>query len=378
MKKFLVFIIVCFTTFHLFAQTIVSSSALEDTYVSLNGGAFGWLKPQKHGHDNFVESLRGSASIRVGKFITPKVGVEIDGDFGMGNYSTFFSHSNVSVNGMFNVNNILHGYKGNPDILEVVPFVGIGWIHTFGDFVSNNLSGKSGVQLNWNFDKNKAWQFNIRPSITYILTNNKFSSNTNCQFTSNRAFTTLEIGVTYKFKNKKKTHNFVICPKVFTQEDMDSVIEELTKTQRLLVQSHKVNEKCVHKLKHAMHTIESLSAERDSLLSREMVVTTITKTAVGFTIGKSELLPTSKATLLTFIETVNNNDSKIVLTGYSDAETGSRKWNKHLSQLRAETIKEFLVENGIEESRIEINAKGSDEQLFNENNVNRVVIINVD
>lgn len=372
------FLIVCFASFNLFAQTVVSSTILEDTYVSLNGGVFGWLKPQQHGHNNFVESLRGSASVRVGKFFTPIVGVEIDGDFGMGNYSTFFSHSNVTFNGLLNVNNMIHGYNGEPDIIEVVPFVGTGWIHTFGDFTSNNLSGKGGVQFNWNINKNKSWQLNVRPSITYILTNNKFHSNTNCQFTSNRAFTTFEIGVTYKFKNKKNTHNFVICPKLFTQKDMDDITSQLEKTQRLLVHSNKVNEKCVHKLKHAMHIIDELTSERDSLLKRKTVVTTVSKTAVGFTIGKSELLTTSKATLLTFIENVKNNSSKIILTGYSDSETGSRKWNKQLSQLRAETIKSFLIENGINESRIEIHAKGSDEQLFNENNVNRVVIINVD
>lgn len=378
MKKILVFLIVCFVNISMFAQTVLPSTLLEDTYVSLNVGTFGPLNPKKHGHDNFIESLRGSSSVRVGKYLIPSVGVEIDGDFGIGNYSTFFSHANVTVNTLFNVNNMIHSYKGKSDVIEVVPFVGIGWFHTYGKFVTNNLSGKGGVQFNWNFHKNDALQFNVRPSITYALTNEGFETNSNCKFSSNRSFVTLEVGLTYRFKNKKNTHNFVICQKKFTQEEMDEIVRQLAKTRKLLEESNNVNKCAVHKLKHSLKVIEVLNHERDSLMNREMVINKISKTAIGFNIGKNTLLETSKATLLTFIENIKNSNSNIILTGYSDAETGSKEWNKQLSNLRAETIKNFLVENGIDESRITIIPKGSEEQLFNENNINRVVIVDIE
>ena len=45
---------------------------------------------------------------------------------------------------------------------------------------------------------------------------------------------------------------------------------------------------------------------------------------------------------------------------------------------KIEDLKNFLVENGIDESRITIIPKGSEEQLFNENNINRVVIVDIE
>lgn len=371
MKKFFMFVVLCLMTFSGFAQTIVSSNIYEDTYVSVNGGVFGFIKPNINGYDDFTESLRGTASLRVGKYITPSFGLELDGSVGMANRTTFIDHSNVSLNALFNLNNIFHKYRGTCDRVEFVPFVGVGWLHTYGDVVSNNISGKGGLQINWNIGKERAWQINLRPSITYMLTNNGLGEVSDCKFTANRAFVSAEIGFTYKFKNKKKTHNFVICPKRFTQEEMDAVVD-------MYHASRKAYENKTQELDNANSKITLLTQECDSLRNREMVVETFANTAIGFEIGSADLLSTSKATLFTLIESIKNENSSILIVGYSDAQTGSDERNMELSEMRVNTIKNILIENGIAATRIEVIAKGSTEQVFEDNDMNRVVTIQVE
>lgn len=371
MKKILMFFIGLLTITGVYAQTVLSSNFVEDTYVGVNGGVFGYTKPTYQGYENFAKSLKGSASLRVGKYFTPSFGLELDGSVGMSNRSTFVDHTNVSLNALVNMNNLIHGYKGTCDKVEFVPFVGVGWFHTYGNLVSNNMSGKGGLQVNWNFDKNRSWQLNFRPHITYVLTNNGFGNVSDFKFTTNRAFVTVEVGVTYKFKNRKKTHNFVLCPNKYKQSDMDGLMQEVNSYRALY-------EDCRNKLSVTMNDVKRLEMICDSLRKREMVTQTFASTAVGFEIGSSELLTTSKATLLTLVKSIKDEQTKVLIVGYADAQTGSDERNMEISEMRVETVKNMLVEHGIDEGRIETLAKGATEQIFEVNEINRVVTIKVE
>lgn len=368
MKKIFMLIVACVATLSVFSQTVVESSMLENTYVGVSAGSFGWVQPQTNGYQNFIKSNRGTASIRFGKYITPIVGVEVEGSVGMANRSTFIDHSNVSFNGLLNLNNAFHGYQGKCDKLEVVPFVGMGWIHTYG-YVSNNISAKGGVQFNWNISSNGAWQVNCIPSITYALTNNGVGTMSDATFTSERAFVSLQVGVTYKFKNKKGTHNFVKCPNVYTQSQWD----DMTTALRKLAQDKQQSEQYVLLLSKIVMNQKEVIKE---LQSRPLEITR-SNSAIGFEIGSCNLLSTSKANLITLANAIKNENTQVVIKGYADAQTGSSKRNLELSQLRSQTIKTFLVNEGIDESRIKVVAKGDNEQIFGENELNRVVIIEV-
>ena len=70
------------------------------------------------------------------------------------------------------------------------------------------------MQINFNLGEKKAWQFNIIPTMNYIMTDNGFDNFPTRQprFDVCRSYVNLQIGFTYKFKNSKGTHNFVfIC-----------------------------------------------------------------------------------------------------------------------------------------------------------------------
>ena len=102
------------------------------------------------------------------------------------------------------------------------------------------------------------------------------------------------------------------------------------------------------------------------------------QTTVGFNIGKSEVNPIQRGNLIRIAKVVNDNDLKITIVGYADKATGSDERNMELSKLRAESVANELKKLGVKEDSITINGMGSSEQVFDENDANRVVIFTVD
>ena len=81
------------------------------------------------------------------------------------------------------------------------------------------------------------------------------------------------------------------------------------------------------------------------------------ETTIGFP-DDAELSEQARAELATVLESPQvEQGGAIILRGHSDAG-GSDEVNLRASQIRAEAVRDFLVENGIEEDRIEIIAFG--------------------
>ena len=77
-----------------------------------------------------------------------------------------------------------------------------------------------------------------------------------------------------------------------------------------------------------------------------------------------------------FIRT--HNVGTVSVKAYADRETGNPTYNQALSERRANTIVEKLTQvYGIPSNRIESRAYGDKVQPFAENDLNRVVIINI-
>ena len=96
---------------------------------------------------------------------------------------------------------------------------------------------------------------------------------------------------------------------------------------------------------------------------------------VQFVIGKSAVRDSEKAELDKLVAYMQAHpDSKAVLTGYADKQTGSASWNMKLSKKRAEAVKKYLVDKGIAADRLEVQAKGDTEQPFGSAKENRVTI----
>ena len=369
MKKLIFMLVAMFATISLSAQTVVSSKLTDDVYVGVNTGASMQLHPHTMGYDGHRDAIRSVSSVRVGKYLLPTVGFELEGQVGMANRDKFVDHVMLGGNLLFNVNNMVHKYKGEPDKFEFVPFVGLGWHHTT-DVVTNNIASKIGVQVNYNFGKNKEWQINLIPSINYVMTDNGFNKMTGQpRFDIHRAYLNGQIGITYKFKNSKKTHNFVLCPYTYTNDDYKKLMEKVEKYENALARAKEVFNKDTK-------TISEQQKEIERLLSKVAPVENvmIVNSAIGFEIGKKDILPTHIATLQALVDMIKYTDTKLTIIGYADAKTGSKERNLKLSEERVNNVKNILIKMGMNADNIEMKAMGDTEQPFEENNTNRTVV----
>jgi hypothetical protein len=218
------------------AQIIENAPFTDNMFISVQSGVDGSLKPISNGYGNFGKSIQNYTTVRLGKWVNPCLGFELDGSVGLQKSPTFVEHSNIGVNALVNVNNLCHPFRGECDKTEFVPFLGIGWHHTY-DYVSNNISCKFGGQVNFNFGSEKQWQFNIIPSFCYVLTNNKANRVTASKvgFDSKRAIVVLQVGFTYKFKNKSGSRNFDVSPYFYTQDEFDDLSNEVTRRDKVII-----------------------------------------------------------------------------------------------------------------------------------------------
>jgi outer membrane protein OmpA-like peptidoglycan-associated protein len=85
---------------------------------------------------------------------------------------------------------------------------------------------------------------------------------------------------------------------------------------------------------------------------------------VLFQTGESDLLPPARNRLETVAQALEQHasDKSITIEGHTDS-TGSRELNRRLSKERAESVKGYLVRQGIDPERIETVGKGPDEPL---------------
>ena len=80
------------------------------------------------------------------------------------------------------------------------------------------------------------------------------------------------------------------------------------------------------------------------------------------------------AKLVDFIQWLNKYNHAVNICGYADVQTGNPKYNLGLSSRRVEKVKKFMLDHGVDASRIISDFKGDTVQPFAENDLNRVVM----
>lgn len=369
MKKFLFMFALMLSSVVAFSQTLVDNKAQDNWSLGLNVGTVSMLHPRLNGSENLLDGASPIVNLSVIKDVTDELGLQLDSEVGFANNSKVVDHTNIGVNGLMNLNNIIHGYRGVPDRVEVVPFLGMGWHHNY-DFDHNSITGKGGVRFNWNLCKERKWQINVVPSITYLLAGTNIPQLPQPMFDSRRAYVGLQVGATYKFKNSKKTHNHVICENIYTQQEMMIMEAEKNHLEKTIILSEKLS-------KEKDDVIKVLAAENDSLkqLPKNEITIVSNNTLIGFNIGQSKITNLQVASLHNLANVIKENKLNVSVIGYSDAKTGTEKRNMELSVERAESVKDALVNLGVDESTITVEGKGSTVQLFDENDLNRVVVV---
>lgn len=84
---------------------------------------------------------------------------------------------------------------------------------------------------------------------------------------------------------------------------------------------------------------------------------------IFFEIGKYNLEPTSKAELNTLVEFLKKNEDIFLEIGGHTDDTGNELANKTLSENRAKTVYDYLISNGVSNSRITYKGYGESQPL---------------
>lgn len=82
-----------------------------------------------------------------------------------------------------------------------------------------------------------------------------------------------------------------------------------------------------------------------------------------FDVNKTDLKPDAETNLRNLATSMNNNpQTNILIVGHTD-NTGSVELNQNLSVRRAESVKDYLVSNGVNASRLRTEGKGESEPI---------------
>lgn len=184
------------------AQTAYQSAKVFDNVsIGVTGGISSPL------NFNSVTPFNTNFGIRLQKDFTPVVGVQAEGlAFVNGNHfandvNTWVKATNVGVNGVLNLSNLIGGYKGSPRVFEVSTVTGIGWLYKW-DTSSNYLSSKTGVDLAFNLGNEKQHSIVLTPAVYWNL-----SSVNGVEFNRNHAQLAVNVAYVYHFKTSNGTHH---------------------------------------------------------------------------------------------------------------------------------------------------------------------------
>ena len=302
------------------------------------------------------------AGIVLNKEISPIFGVTLEGNTninGLRNWASDASHFHcantfdglsVYLTPRVNLTNALLGYKGSPRKFELEAVAGPGygfWLHD----EYNALLVKAGLNLNYNLSN--AFTVTLRPAVVYNLDAN------NDHFDTRNAVAQLSVGIVYHFKTSNGTRSFKKA-KLYSQSEVDALNAKIKDLQSNLETANKAVKTNV------INTVDTVYTESPSSLGN----------VVSFTLNSAKVDETQMANLDNAVRILKENpDLKVTLKGYADKNTGSATYNKRLSVRRAEAVKKVIVDKyGIDTDRIDVLGVGDTEQLYNDNNWNRVVI----
>ncbi len=141
---------------------------------------------------------------------------------------------------------------------------------------------------------------------------------------------------------------------------------ELAQTQNELVQANQA-------LTRTIHDVESLQAENRELSDKQELITQL-RMQVLFHTGEAQLDESASDRLQDMAEVLKTSpEVNVRLDGYSDPR-GDEEFNLKLSSDRADTVKQALVDAGIDEERIQVFSHGEDTDVADETDLDALAL----
>ena len=330
MKKFLfIFVMTIMTMVNVNAQTLEPSSFFDNTYIGVRGGATALTHPTcVNGYEDWGHSIESAMSLELGKWITPKFGLSVEGTTGVRNGSKFgafqeinqaqrFNYVTVAGLGKINLMNLFGGFKQRP--FEMVAAAGPMWVHGFYKDNPQFADGRNDLgvkfQMEFNVNVSEHWQINLVPDFNFNLTKTPFSNQfSRPNFDSRFSWYGVQAGITYKIGKQ-----FTESPYNHTQEEFDAMNDEINRLRSQepeVVYVDKIVEKVVYQ------------KGNDNLV-------------VYFAKG-SDKLEGDATKVLDLVKP----GATVELVGKASPE-GSEQFNQDLSERRAMVVADYLIKKGV-------------------------------
>ena len=326
---------------------------------------------------SFSDRLAPALDISLGKWFTPGLGLRLsynglqakgasvqDIAFSTGKtfnkdgatyYKTKWNMMNLHSDVMFNLSNMLVGYNPNR-VYSFIPYVGFGWAHSYDRPRNNEITFNAGL-IN-KFRLSPALDLNVE--FRGFIVKDGFDGEIGGKSYEGLGAATL--GLTYKFKQRDFKRGTVVTTGI--SED------EMRRIQNQLRESQAYNDQLKAEL-------DAARKKKNVVVEKEIV--DAAPRVVFFQIGSSQVSKQDRVHLRYMADAIKAGDSNKVYTirGYADKQTGSSSWNEKLSRMRAEAVRDVLVDEfGVSSSQIQIDAKGGvDTMYYDAPNLSRVVIM---
>lgn len=390
------------------AQVTLEGTKLTDNVsFTLKGGA---VSPFQH--YAFFKNARGMFGVELRKQLTPIFGFGVEGEWTVNTSSwgkapanvwqsalgvkssNMLDHQFVGGFATFNLSNVFGGYKGAPRAVEVEAVVGAGWLHAYQNGADvtdeNSWYTKYGVNFNFNLGESKAWTISLKPAILWDMNGDakkvdrKGGMGTNAQpsrYNANCAAVELQAGLTYHFKNSNGARYFTVCPKKYTQAEIDELNGQINTLRNNLSNAESDLDACNARAAQLARDLEACKAQKGKVKEVVKVKETQVKvksasleTNVFFKQGKSVIERAQQPNVervATFLK--SHKEATVTIKGYASPE-GSVEINKKLAAARANAVKDMLVKTyKISADRIQAEGQGIGD-MFSEPDWNRVSV----
>ena len=308
---------------------------------------------------NPFSKARGNfgASFAIGKWFTPGIGLrtKVQGIWGKKVYDKdthpSYKYWNLHEDVMFNLSNLLAGYNESR-VWNFIPYAGVG----LGRNMSDNWYGITynvGILNTFKVSRNVLINLEIYANAVrgyFDRSPNPFSENG--QWYSRHWDKQLGASVGLTFNLGKATWE--------KTPDVDALIA--------------MNQEQINALNASLKSQQDENARLRELLAKKpaegqtKVITekevVATQVSVFFNLNRTDVA--SKKDLVNVQQVADYakaNNSKILVTGYADSNTGNAAINKTLSEKRAQTVADILVKMGVNRDNITTEAKGGVDQL---------------
>lgn len=308
-----------------------------------------------------ADLITGTASVSFGAMFSRAIGarLHVNGAWNKGGVSTperdfryDYYYITTDIDAMINILGFIPSTKQIPLGVFLIGGVGLNTAWNNGDAATvNSIAGTNllngvwdGTRLSHNLRVGCMLEYSINRfiSINAEVDANNLSDHYNSKLSnSNDWQITAQVGVAFKFGNKKKP---------YSEPVVIATVEEFTEDRGADV----VNDAPV------VQPTKSGQTQKD----------------IFFGLAQMEIDAAEMPKIAEIVEWMKSHPSaKASITGHADASTGTPEVNMEYSKGRAENVAKAIMEGGIDASRLTVDYKGDTVLPYGDNEKSRVAII---